>query len=105
MDTLKQIKSILQEAELYRSQGLVYEAREKFKYIYDLIQKNTQVKNREVLLGGLKRKLQDMETAIERADHIMVTHDLNLAKYARTIIELKDGQILSIRQNKEVKLK
>ena len=36
---------------------------------------------------------------------IMVTHDLNLAKYARTIIELKDGQILSMHQNKEVKLK
>ena len=36
---------------------------------------------------------------------IMVTHDLNLAKYARTIIELKDGQIISIRQNQEVKLK
>jgi len=31
---------------------------------------------------------------------IMVTHDLNLAKYAKTIIELKDGQILSVRQNK-----
>jgi putative ABC transport system ATP-binding protein len=36
---------------------------------------------------------------------IMVTHDLNLAKYAKTIIELKDGQILSMHQNKEVKLK
>ncbi len=27
---------------------------------------------------------------------IMVTHDLNLAKYASTIIELKDGEILRI---------
>ena len=36
---------------------------------------------------------------------IMVTHDLNLAKYAKTIIELKDGEILSQYQNKEVKLK
>jgi putative ABC transport system ATP-binding protein len=26
---------------------------------------------------------------------IMVTHDLNLAKYANTIIELKDGRIMS----------
>ena len=30
---------------------------------------------------------------------IMVTHDLNLAKYAHTIIELKDGNIKSIRTN------
>ena len=34
---------------------------------------------------------------------IMVTHDLNLAKYAHTIIELKDGEILRISENHEVK--
>ncbi|MBU0667363.1 MAG: ABC transporter ATP-binding protein [Nanoarchaeota archaeon] len=33
---------------------------------------------------------------------IMVTHDLNLAKYAHTLIELKDGQIISINKNFEV---
>ncbi len=34
---------------------------------------------------------------------IMVTHDLNLAKYAHTTIELKDGEILRISENNEVK--
>ncbi|MFH1173528.1 MAG: ABC transporter ATP-binding protein [archaeon] len=34
---------------------------------------------------------------------IMVTHDLNLAKYARTVIELKDGQILRQVHSREVK--
>ena len=33
---------------------------------------------------------------------IMVTHDLKLAKYAHTTIELKDGQITKI-YNNEVK--
>jgi putative ABC transport system ATP-binding protein len=33
---------------------------------------------------------------------ILVTHDLNLAKYAQTTIELKDGEILRISQNIEV---
>ncbi len=33
---------------------------------------------------------------------IMVTHDLNLAKYAHTTIELKDGQIMRISENNEV---
>jgi putative ABC transport system ATP-binding protein len=32
---------------------------------------------------------------------IMVTHDLNWAKYAHTIIELKDGKILRIVENKK----
>ncbi|HEY6585957.1 MAG TPA: ABC transporter ATP-binding protein [Candidatus Methanoperedens sp.] len=31
---------------------------------------------------------------------LMVTHDMNLAKYAKTIIELKDGEILRISENK-----
>jgi len=34
---------------------------------------------------------------------IMVTHDLNLAKYAHTTIELKDGQVMKISENNEVK--
>lgn len=33
---------------------------------------------------------------------ILVTHDLNLAKLARTTIELKDGEIMRISQNNEV---
>lgn len=33
---------------------------------------------------------------------IMVTHDLNLAKYAHTIIELEDGQIIKLNKNLEV---
>jgi len=34
---------------------------------------------------------------------ILVTHDLNLAKSAHTTIELKDGEIMKISQNQEVK--
>jgi len=33
---------------------------------------------------------------------IMVTHDLNLANYANTIIELKDGEILRTYKNKKI---
>ncbi|MCD6229291.1 MAG: ABC transporter ATP-binding protein [Candidatus Diapherotrites archaeon] len=33
---------------------------------------------------------------------IMVTHDLKLAKYAHTVIELKDGEIINITENAEV---
>jgi putative ABC transport system ATP-binding protein len=36
---------------------------------------------------------------------IMVTHDMNLARYAKTIIELKDGEILRISENNEVNKK
>jgi len=36
---------------------------------------------------------------------IMVTHDLKLAKYAHTTIELRDGEILRMSENYEVKKK
>jgi putative ABC transport system ATP-binding protein len=36
---------------------------------------------------------------------VMVTHDLNLAKYAHTTIELKDGQIIKISENNGVNTK
>jgi len=34
---------------------------------------------------------------------IIVTHDLELAQYAHTIVELKDGQVLKIKQNNHIK--
>lgn len=34
---------------------------------------------------------------------LLVTHDLKLAQYAHTIVELKDGKILRIKQNKAMK--
>jgi putative ABC transport system ATP-binding protein len=34
---------------------------------------------------------------------VMVTHDLNLAKYAHTIIELKDGRVINVSCNEEVR--
>ncbi len=43
------------------------------------------------ILEMLKRLWQEEGKTI-----IMVTHDLNLAKYAHTVIELKDGNILKI---------
>ncbi len=51
------------------------------------------------------KDLLDMLTRLwkEGKTIIMVTHDLNLATYARTTIQLKDGEITKITQNSEVK--
>jgi putative ABC transport system ATP-binding protein len=35
---------------------------------------------------------------------VMITHDLKLAEFANTIIELKDGKIISEKRNRKVKL-
>ncbi|MCE8423162.1 MAG: ABC transporter ATP-binding protein [Candidatus Methanoperedens sp.] len=57
------------------------------------------VTGREVL-DMLRRLWEEQGKTI-----IMVTHDLNLAKYAHTRIELKDGEILKISENNEVNKK
>jgi putative ABC transport system ATP-binding protein len=57
------------------------------------------VTGREVL-DMLHRLWKDQGKTI-----MMVTHDMNLAKYAKTIIELKDGEILRISENNEVNKK
>ena len=50
---------------------------------------NLDSKTGKRVMDLLKRLNQEGKTIV------MVTHDLNLAKYAHTIIELKDGQIIS----------
>ena len=49
------------------------------------------------------RELLEVLTKLWKKEYktiIMVTHDLNLAKYAHTIVELKDGKILRVEENK-----
>lgn len=59
----EKIKAMLQEAELYRSQGLLNEAMEKYEAIEALIEKNQKVKNSEAFLSkiSLKMKLLSQE--------------------------------------------
>jgi putative ABC transport system ATP-binding protein len=71
------------------------------------------VANPEVILADEPTGALDSKTGIEVISLlrklwseegktvIMVTHDLNLAKYAQKTIELKDGSIMSVKINKE----
>lgn len=61
MSLKHKIKAILQEAEIYRTQGLLTEAIEKYRAASDLIQKNTHLKNRGRLLSVIDSKLMDIE--------------------------------------------
>ncbi len=64
------IKSLLQQAEIYRSQGLLSEAENKYLEVADLIKNSDQIKNKNKLLKAVKKKLsavkqdtEDVETA------------------------------------------
>ena len=68
MNIVKKIKTLLQEAELYHSQGLLYEAMAKYNDATDLIQKNEQLKNKQGLIEGISKKINTLKKDISRIE-------------------------------------
>jgi tetratricopeptide (TPR) repeat protein len=69
MDLKKQLASMLQEAEIYRAQGLVAEARAKYQDAYTIVRSITNLKNKESLLKAIESKFQaisDTKDKIEK---------------------------------------
>ena len=66
MDTKKQIEAIFMEAELYKSHGLFVEAKEKYKLMEKLIQKNDRIANRQYLLDTILKKISAVEIEINK---------------------------------------
>ncbi|GAB6905510.1 conserved hypothetical protein [Desulfosarcina cetonica] len=58
MNISLKIKSLLNEAEVYRSQGLLNEAREKYQAASGLITKIDKLKNKDSLLRAIAEKIQ-----------------------------------------------
>ncbi len=61
-----QIKTLLQEADLYRTQGLLAEAKTKYLSAAEVIKKNEQIKNRDSLLAAIQKKISGLEEDTER---------------------------------------
>ncbi|MDY6824980.1 MAG: hypothetical protein SWH68_14470 [Thermodesulfobacteriota bacterium] len=62
------IKSLLQQGELYRSQGLLTEARDSYERVRKIIQKNKQLPNREKLLKNISQKISKLENTLARLE-------------------------------------
>lgn len=70
MSVKSQIKLLLREAEIYRSQGLLVEAKGKYNLAIDLIGKIDQAKSKEELVQAISRKIKSLTISyhqIERA--------------------------------------
>jgi hypothetical protein len=66
MDISLQIKSLLNEAELYRSQGLLSEAKEKYHAASAMIHKIGKLKNKDNLIKAIAEKIQSLEEKTEK---------------------------------------
>jgi tetratricopeptide (TPR) repeat protein len=68
MDISLQIKSLLNEAELYRAQGLFPEAKDKYHAASVMIHKIDKLKNKERLLEAISGKIQSLEKKTEKVE-------------------------------------
>lgn len=68
MNISLQIKSLLSQAELYRSQGLFSEAREKYNAASDMILKIDKLKNKDSLLKAISGKIQSLDQKTEKVE-------------------------------------
>ena len=68
MDAAKQLKSLLQEAELYRSQGLFNEAKAKYLNASKLIKNDKQLKTRQNLIDGITKKIRGLDNTIDKVE-------------------------------------
>lgn len=68
MDISLQIKSLLNEAELYRAQGLFPEAKDKYHAASVMIHKIEKLKNKENLLKAISVKVESLEKKTEKVE-------------------------------------
>lgn len=68
MDISLQIKSLLSEAELYRTQGLFPEAKDKYHAASAMIHKIDKLKNKESLLNAISLKIKSLEKKTEKVE-------------------------------------
>jgi len=66
MGIKEQIKSVLREAEIYRTQGLFNEAMVKFKHASELIEKNVKPENGRHLVDGITKKVELLKQTISK---------------------------------------
>ena len=66
MDMMKQVKALLNEAEIYRAQGFTEEALVKFYSAADIVNKNKQIKNGPQVVGMIMAKIKSLKKTIIR---------------------------------------
>ncbi len=68
MNIKQQLKEILQEAEIYRSQGLIVEARSKYMDAAGLIKSIDKLKNKEGLLKAIAEKIATVDNVEDKVE-------------------------------------
>ena len=73
----KKIKSLLQQAELFRTQGLLYDAQKKLKLVQELIQNSDALPNKQKLLDGIAKKLAILDKDVQSIENASATPEMS----------------------------
>ncbi len=68
MEIKTRLKNLIQAAKLYRSQGLLVEAKQKYKDALDLIQGSEWIKNRPNIIDNILKKFNILKKEIEKIE-------------------------------------
>jgi tetratricopeptide (TPR) repeat protein len=68
MDIIKKLKSMLQEAELYRNQGLLNESQSKYDAAIKLAQTHPDLARHPNILAGIKKKMAMLTEHIQKVE-------------------------------------
>ena len=73
----KKIKHFLQQAEVYRKQGLLNEARKKYEQVNEIIEGSDNLPNKQKLLDGLAKKLAILTEEIKAVENAPPTPEMS----------------------------
>ncbi len=85
MDIKQQLKALLQEAETYRTQGLISEAHLRYTDAADLVKSIGKLKNRDSLLNAITEKMEALDSTKKKVDTGPATPELS--KKAQDLIK------------------
>lgn len=77
MDVANILKTLLNEANIYQTQGLLVDARKKYEAAAAVLHQNAELKNREELLAGIARKIASLEKVVHRVEKRTVVPDIS----------------------------
>jgi len=92
MDAKKQIKSFIQEAELYKSQGLFDEAKEKYLSIVEFIQKNEKIQKKQNLIDSISKKISALKKEIEKIETAPISTEMSKKMQSFIKIILREAE-------------
>jgi len=77
MNDADRIKSLVKEADFYRSQGLLEQAKYKYSEAIKIVKKNEALQKKESLIDSLNKRIRAVEATLDEIDKATDTPELN----------------------------